>query len=125
MFHRVEAVGDPSRWRSVPRDTTLHHAGPDRWELREGAEVVEAYRSGELRVSLSWKAEVYADDAELDRRVSHADDLSTEQALSIMAAALRKQGGWDGRQVDVADPAWIEAVMVAYPRPAAPGPVTP
>jgi hypothetical protein len=121
MFHRVEAVGDPGRWRPVARDATLHYAGQDRWELREGTEVVEAYRFGELRVSLSWKAEVFADDAEHRHRASHTDDLTAERALSVMAAALGEKGMWDGRPVDVANPAWVEAVMVTYPRPAAPG----
>jgi hypothetical protein len=27
MVHRVEAVGDPARWRAVPRDAMVQHAG--------------------------------------------------------------------------------------------------
>lgn len=117
MVHRVEAVGDPDRWRAVPRDALLHHAGADRWEIRDGDQVIEAYRSAELRISLSWKAEVYLDEAEHERRESHQDDLTPAGAVSIMAAELRRQDRWrDADDPDAADPQWAEAVMSAYPR---------
>jgi hypothetical protein len=116
MFHRVDAVGDPGRWRPVTRDALLHHAGADRWQLRDGRDLIETYRFGELRISLSWKAEVYLDDDERQRRASHRDDLTAERALSIMAEALGERGQWDGRPVDLDDPRWTEAVMAAYPR---------
>jgi hypothetical protein len=120
MFHRVEALGDPGRWRPVPRDAMLHHAGDDRWEIRDDHDVVEMYRFDELRISLSWKAEVYMDEHDHERRASHTDDLGIEQALSIMAEALRAQGAWGQGAVDVDDPGWVEAVMVAYPRTSPP-----
>jgi hypothetical protein len=124
MFHRVEAVGDPGRWRPVPRDALLHHAGANRWQLRDEDELIGTYASDELRISLSWKAEVYLDDAERERRVSHRDDLTAGQALSIMAEALGTRGRWDGGPVDVDDPRWTEAVMAAYPRLAPPSTVS-
>jgi hypothetical protein len=52
------------------------------------------------RISLSWKAEVYVDDSERERRASHLDDLGAGQAVSIMAGALAEQGLWDGRPAD-------------------------
>ncbi|HEY2281612.1 MAG TPA: hypothetical protein VGI00_24905 [Streptosporangiaceae bacterium] len=117
MRHRVEAVGDPARWRAVPREALLHHAGQDCWEVRDGDQVIEVYRFTELRISLSWKAEVYLDEAEHERRVAHQDDLTPAGAISIMAAELRRQGRWPGADdPDVADPQWAEAVMSAYPR---------
>jgi hypothetical protein len=119
MPHCVQAVGDPARWRAVPRDALLHHAGGDRWEVRVDDAVIESYRLAELRISLSWKAEVYLDAAERERRASHLDDLTVAAALAIMAGGLRERGGWDGQApADASDPRWAEAVMAAYPRPA-------
>jgi hypothetical protein len=120
MFHRVNAVGDPGRWRPVPRDALLRYAGGDRWELRDGSDLVETYDFSEIRISLSWKAEVFADDAERERRSAHLDDLPAGQAVSIMAEALTSRGRWDGGPADVADPRFTEAVMSAYPRQAPP-----
>lgn len=117
MPHRVEAVGDPGSWRAVPPGAELHYAGAGRWQLRDGDAVAAEYRPGELRVSLSWKAEVYLDAAERERRAGHLDDLAPAQALDIMAAELRSQGRWAGDPpADVNDPRWTEAVMTAYPR---------
>jgi hypothetical protein len=122
MPHRVEAVGDPGRWRPVPRGADLHHAG-DRWELRGGDAVVAAYDLAELRISLSWKAEMFLDAADRDRRTAHPDDLSAAQALAITARALGEQGRWAGDAADdVNDPRWTEAVMNAYPRQPPPQP---
>jgi hypothetical protein len=123
MPHRVEAVGDPGRWRSVPRGALLHHAGADRWELRDGDTVLDRYRAADLRISLSWKAEVYLHEDERERRVAHTDDLTPREALAIMATALRDRGEWNGEAPGTAeDPRWTEAVMTAYPRQAPPGP---
>jgi hypothetical protein len=120
MLHRVEAVGDPDRWRAVPRDALLHHAGGDRWEVRDDDAVIEAYRSAELRISLSWKAEVYLDEADHGRRVGHLDDQTPAGALSVLAAELSRQHRWVGDPpADINDPRWTEAVMAAYPRRAA------
>jgi hypothetical protein len=122
MFHRVEAVGDPARWRPVPRDALLHHTGAGRWQLRDGRDLIGTYSFDELRISLSWKAEVYLDDGERERRVSHRDDLTAERALSIMAEALGAQGLWDGEPIDLHDPRWTKTVMAAYPRLIPPDP---
>jgi hypothetical protein len=120
MLHRVEAVGEPGRWRAVPRDALLYHAGGDRWEVRDDDAVIEAYRSAELRISLSWKAEVYLDEADRERRVGHLDDLTPGRALSVLAAELSSRHRWAGDPpADVNDPGWTEAVMAAYPRSAA------
>jgi len=85
MVHRVEAVGDPARWRTVPRDALLHHADGDRWEVRDGDQLIEAYRAAELRISLSWKAEVYLDEAEVP-------DVADPQWTEAVMAAYPRAG---------------------------------
>jgi hypothetical protein len=121
MPHRVEAVGDLGRWRTVPRGADLHHAGDDAWELRDGDTAVATYHLADLRISLSWKAEVFLDAADRERRAAHLDDLTAAQARVIMAAALREQGHWAAdAPADANDPRWTEAVMTAYPRQSPP-----
>lgn len=117
MPHRVEAVGEPGRWRAVPPGADLHHAGGDAWELRDGDTVAGAYHRAELRISLSWKAEVFLDAADRERRAAHLDDLTVARALAIMADALRERGHWAGEApADASDPRWTQAVMAAFPR---------
>jgi hypothetical protein len=122
MLHRVEAVGDPSRWRAVSRDALLHYTGADRWEVRDHDATIETYRAAELRVSLSWKAEVYLDDADRDRRIRRLDDLTPARVVSVLATELRRQHRWAGHPpADINDPRWTEAIMAAYPRTPPPG----
>jgi hypothetical protein len=115
MFHRVEAIGDPDLWRSVPRTSLLHHAGRDRWEIRDGSEVLACYRFEQLRISLSWKADVVLDEAERQRRDHHLDDLTLDDAVGRLAGEL----GWTDAGLD--DPAFVEAIVATYPRQAPPG----
>jgi hypothetical protein len=112
MFHRVEAIGDPDLWRPVPRTSLLHHAGGDRWEIRDGSEVLATYRFEQLRISLSWKADVVLDDAEGDRRDRHLDDLALDAAVARLAAEL----DWDDTEARLDDPALVEAIVATYPR---------
>jgi len=124
MFHRVEAIGDPELWRAVPRTSELHHAGGDRWEIRDGDTTVATYRFDQLRVSLSWKAAVALDDAEVRRLrweadvavAGTSDRLALEQAVRTLIEALSERGHWDGRPATVEDPAFVEAVMATWPR---------
>jgi hypothetical protein len=116
MFHRVEAVGDPDRWRPVPRDSTLHHVSGERWQVREGGDVVADYGFEELRVSLSWKAVVPGDAIERRRRDSHLDDLSLSNAIDILIGAMRDRAVWSDAPGDVEHPEFVEAVMATFPR---------
>jgi hypothetical protein len=119
MFHCVKAVGDPSRWRPYSRDALLCHAGGDRWEVRDGGEVV-AYRLGELRISLSWKAAVVPD-REAQPEQPGEGDVTLERALEVMGYELRRRGSWDDRPLRLGDPELSEAIMETFPR-RVPGP---
>jgi hypothetical protein len=115
MFHRVEAVGDPERWRPVTRDALVHPVGADRWEIRNGTDVLARHRSVNLRVSLSWKAEVFLDEAERRRRDEHLDDLGVARALEILTDELRARGKWGQRPGDPREPAFVAATMASFP----------
>jgi hypothetical protein len=116
MFHRVEAVGDPALWQAVPRTSELHHLGGDRWGIRDGADLLSTFGFEQLRVSLSWKAAVAFDEEE-ELQLRNGDDaLTLDHAIEILVGALSERGEWDGRTTTADDPAFVEAVMTAYPR---------
>ena len=70
--------------------------GGDRWEVRDNDAAIETYRPAELRISLPWKAEVYLDEADRERRVGHLDDLTAARAFSVLAAELSRRHRWPG-----------------------------
>jgi hypothetical protein len=116
MLHRVEAIGDPELWKAVPRSSQLHHARGGLWEIRDGDEVLSSYGFEQLRVSLSWKAAVWLDQADRERWLAHSDDLSLAEATGTLADKLRALGLWAGEDATVDDPAFVEAIMAGFPR---------
>ena len=62
MFHRVEAVGPDER--TLPKGLTLNSQlawSNDGWEVIEQGEVRARYEFEDVRVSVSWKAQMFAD----------------------------------------------------------------
>jgi hypothetical protein len=117
MFHAVDAVGSPAAWRSVPRSSTLSPADGSRWAIHDGGAELASFDRSELRVSQSWKAEVFLDADDVRRRDQHLDDLTLAHALHEMAASLTQRGLWAaGSEPDLDDPAFVSAVMTAHPR---------
>ena len=116
MFHRVDAVGRPERWRAVPSESLLFHRGGDRWEVRQDGEVLADYTFDELRVSLSWKATVPPTSSPGGRADLGLDELSTEAAVATMTSALEERGLWDRGPGALDDVAFVEVVMEAFPR---------
>jgi hypothetical protein len=91
VFHGVDRVeGDESALAVLRSGQRLWHVGDDRWELRarDGVEVLAPFATDELRYSVSWKGYCFADDAERDVWVSHADDLTLEVILDTLVADL-------------------------------------
>ena len=61
----------------------------DRWVLRDADDAVLAdYDWSELRLSVSWKAYCFADDAARDAWRAHADDLTLDRILETLRADL-------------------------------------
>jgi hypothetical protein len=86
VFHGVDTVGGADEPAPpVEVGSTLTHVGGDEWVLAgaQGNEV-RRYRWPELRLSVSWKAYCFADEAERDAWAAHSDDLSLEAILSTL-----------------------------------------
>ena len=103
MFHRGDGFAPPGE--AGPQGLTLdcvcepvdHDART--WQIRDGDRVLARYDAAQVRVALSWSAEVYVDDAA--RRVAdeHLDDLDLETVVDTFVADLH------ARDHDIARPA--------------------
>ncbi len=94
MFHRVRAVGD--RANGMPQgmslDSRLEHLGGDQWRVQDGDTTIGAFEWPALRISVSWKALVFADAAEERAYDEHTDDLDLEIVLDRFEADLDARG---------------------------------
>jgi hypothetical protein len=116
-FHGVAPVGDEAPLLDgLDRDTELHRS-PGGWQVRNGDHVVHTASDDEVRVTVSWKAEVHDDADQLRRSEDHADDLTLDVVVDTFLTDLRARG------VDVQAPDdphhgddWVEAIGTTYSR---------
>lgn len=90
MFHRVEAIGgaDDDMLRGLTLDSQLTFAGDGVWTVVDDGRVLERYPFERIRISVSWKAQVFRD-TEAARVVDeHADDLDLTRVLATFAEDL-------------------------------------
>ena len=95
MWHRVRPTGDPDKGlMGLSLDAELHHVagGTHPWEIRRGSEALAAFGDRELRISLSWKADVYRSAAQRTRRHEHLDDLDMGTVVERFREDLRRRG---------------------------------
>jgi hypothetical protein len=93
VFHGVDRVlGDERDLARVRPGMRLHFDGDGRWSVRDGDEVISPYDEDEVRLSISWKAYCFTDDAERDAWRSNTDDLSLAVILDTLVEDLRGRG---------------------------------
>ena len=102
MPHEVQRVGP--RGSTPPEGMTIrtelaHEEG--RWHVVDDGDVLASYDDDEVRMSLSWKAKVYADEAERARAEAGAGGVDLEEALARLEADLDEPLA--GRTLDSAD----------------------
>ena len=93
MFHRVEAVGPDER--TLPKGLTLNSQlcwSGGGWEVVEQKEVRARYAFEEVRVSISWKAQVFATPEQQAFYHSHEDDLTLDAVVDAFLADLAAKG---------------------------------
>jgi len=117
MWHRVRPTGRPREGMArLTLDSELVREG-DGWAVRDGERRLGAFGWDALRVSLSWKALVFASDADRRRHDEHSDDIDLAEVLRRYAADLAARGievAWPGDPVH--DPATIRLLTEAYVR---------
>jgi hypothetical protein len=114
MFHRIGAVGSRSSTRPhIGPGAQIQALGSGDWAIVEKGHSVATYPAGQVRLSVLWKAEVFADDAA--ERDANADRLSLDRVMEILRADLRRRGI---EFVEPGDPlnseAWITTLREAY-----------
>ena len=93
VFHGVDRVlGDEKELARVRHGMRLFCEGDGRWTVRDGEEVISAYDEDELRLSISWKAYCFTDEAERDAWRANTDDLSLDVVLDALADDLVARG---------------------------------
>jgi hypothetical protein len=116
MFHRVEAVGPGGEGTIVPIDSQLcFDRRAERWEIVKGDRTFGTFAPDDIRVSVSWKAQVFADAEEARVYDEHMDDIAFEQVVSAWGADLAERGiGLPDSSDPLHDPAFVSAVTSSY-----------
>jgi len=122
MFHRVASM--PPQAGGLPQGDFLRcelerDEAASGWSLVEDGKSIARYAGDDVRVSVSWKADVFADAAAEALRDSHEADLDLARVVQIFLADLEERGRGISRPEDpVRDTAFIEALNDAYALPA-------
>lgn len=120
MWHRVRPLGQVGDgMASLGLDSELGTVDGRTWTITDpsGGDVASFGRDA-LRVSLSWKATVFSDDADRRRHEEHRDDLTPGEVLRRLSADLDSRG-LDPTVPDhdpFRDPGFVERLQAAYMR---------
>ncbi len=100
LVHGVARVGG-SDAAAPPVEIGMQLGWEDGWVLRRGEDEVARYAGGEVRLSLQWKAYVYADEAERER--GRGSVLDFDSAVDRLVQELRDRGRITGAMPDEVD----------------------
>ena len=124
MWHRVRATGRPrDGMAKLSLASELVRDG-GAWAVRDGERGLGRFGWDALRVSLSWKALVFASDTDRRRYREHTDDIDLAEVLRRFGEDLAARGievAWPADPVR--DPATVRLLTdtyVRYPASAAP-----
>jgi len=121
VFHGVDRVlGDERELASIRPGMRLVHDRDGSWPVRDGDRVVASYGEDELRLSVSWKAYCFADEAERSAWHDHTDDLALDPILDRLVADLTARGHLVGERPPDADLGRLLIdTYIRFPAPAA------
>lgn len=117
MWHRVRPTGrSDDGMVSLSLDDRLRRSDDGTWTIDSNGLPVATFGRHALRVSLSWKADVF--DSDDDRRChdEHLDDLTLDEVLGRLSADLAERG-LDPSIPDenpVSDPGFVSRLQDAY-----------
>lgn len=117
MFHRVESIGGPDddMPRGLTLDSRLEPDGARGWRVVDGEREIGAYRDDQLRISVSWKAQVFADDAAVRAYEEHTDDLGLGDVLDRFRDDFAARGTPLAAPDDpLHDPGFVRTLSRAY-----------
>jgi hypothetical protein len=119
MYHRVQAIGSAADQQalggSLKVSDTLHYAGGQTWEIRDGSQVVARFPSDAIRFSLLWKARVFKDEEHLASFEDKNLELDIGHIVEIYMQDLSARGIRVQRPPDpVSDPVWKQTLQDTY-----------
>jgi hypothetical protein len=117
MWHRVRPTGRPGGGMArLALESELARDGPV-WAVRDGAREIGRFGWDALRVSLSWKALVFASGEELRRYEEHRDDIDLAEVVRRFRADLAARGvELDWPADPVRDPEVVRRLSEIYVR---------
>jgi len=96
MFHRIGAIGAPGaallEGASVEAELLPVSPEANAWHVVEDGRELMRYRADEIRISISWKAEVFASSEAARVRREGTDNLDLETVVDILVDALETKG---------------------------------
>jgi len=101
VFHGIDPVA--ARATELPPiepGVRLHRDDEAHWSVRRDGDVRAVFDWNDLRLSISWKAWCFADEAELCVNEDHSDDLTLAQILDTFVDDLLRRGTIVGRPDD-------------------------
>ena len=121
VFHGIDRVAE--KGTSIPPlrpGMRLVHEGQGVWAIHSDGEVLARYPWADLRFSISWKAYVFADEAERRAWETHSDDLNVDHILERLTAELRSRGRLKGEPTSHRELAILLVdEFVHFPKPSA------
>jgi hypothetical protein len=116
MWHRVRPTGRVEDGMiTLTRDAELVRRDTGDWAITDAGVEQAAFPAEQLRVSLSWKALAFADDADRRRFDEHTEDIELSEVLQRFSADFADRGeSLDIPPDPVTDPDFIRTLNAAY-----------
>jgi hypothetical protein len=116
MWHRVRPTGRVEDGMvTLTRDAELVRRDAGTWAITDEGGDKATFPAERMRVSLSWKAIAFSDEADRRRFDEHTDDIALDEVLRRFAADFADRGDpLDIPSDPVADPAFVRALHSAY-----------
>lgn len=120
-YHAVAPVGPPDATlpEGIAADCRLVR-GDNRWDIIDGdAATIAHIDDVEARITVSWKADVYADRDEHERALVGSDDLSFDTVIDTFCADLSARGmSVEAPSDPLNDADWTALLAATYPEAA-------
>jgi hypothetical protein len=117
VFHGIDPLAlRDTALPPIEPGVRLHRDDETRWSVRRDGDVRAVYNWDDLRLSISWKAWCFADEAEVRINDDHSDDLTLDQILDTFVDDLRRRGIISGRPDDDALARLILDEYIRFPQ---------
>jgi hypothetical protein len=114
MYHRIGEVGsNASNCPAIGPGAQIQASHRGEWTITDQGRSVASYPPGQVRLSVLWKAEVFADDAA--EKQANADRLSLDRVMETFETDLRKRGvGFIAPSDPLTSEDWLATLRGAY-----------